>query len=167
MTKKALKVSPAYVRAAIRRQRYLDFLNDHPGAIAAEIERHMADTYQETAKTTNTTRMLCTLGEAYMVKSAQTNGYRYFAIATVTATAETMALRHMDANAKYNSERVGSGHKAVQVSNEPWRYIHKAGHYDIEGHKQGHPLKAQEGIGSGRSRVYVSNGGMGHGTGMA
>jgi hypothetical protein len=163
MTKAIYTISPAYQRAAERRQRYLDFLNAHPGSIAADIEHYMLDTYGETVKSTNTTRQLCMLGEVR--REEYKRAYRYFPIATVTTSAETMRQRHMEANAKYNQGRKGSGH-AEKRNSKPGHYVHKAGEYDVPGHKQGHPLKSQEGIGSGRAKTYVGCVAMGASLGL-
>jgi len=144
---KPMKVSPAYIRAAIRRQRYLDFLNDKPGAIAAEIEKHMSETYGDHSKTTNTTRMLITLGEARCVNTSKANyGFRYFPIATVTTTAEEMCKRHRDANDTFNKAnkvKDDSPGKSIGDLGSP-RYVHKPTHTHNSG-----------GQGAIRQRVYV------------
>lgn len=111
---KPIKISQVYLAAAIRRQRYLDFINEHPGVIAADIERHMLETYGEKAKTTNTTRTMCGFGELRSVPYKK-QGYRYYATAKDTVSAHEMATRALEKT----KDRMNSEKQREESPNEP------------------------------------------------
>ena len=147
---KPLAISRMYIAAETRRQRYLDYITENPGVIATEIQKHMIETYGDKAKTTNTTRTMCAMGEL-RTAPAKPQGYRYYATANKTISAREMAIRHREANDRINeAKRNGAKPLNVQQKNdEPWLYRNRPDHPDhVAPTNQG-------GQGALRARVYV------------
>jgi hypothetical protein len=148
---KPIKISQVYLSAAIRRQRYLDFINEHPGVIAADIERHMLETYGEKAKTTNTTRTMCGFGELRSVPYKK-QGYRYYATAKVTISAHEMATRALEKT----KDRMNAEKLMAEVPNK--QDSSATGYYrNCPDHPAHIAPKNQGGQGAVRSRVYVGS----------
>lgn len=154
MGKARYDIAPQFIKAEIRRQRYLDFFNEYPGKIAADLERHMLEVYGETGKTTNTTRQLMALGEIRAVK-ADRRGWKYFANVLTTTPADVFSKKQREA-AKRRMDELHGNEVERHKESKPGHYIHRAGHYEnVPDHKPGSPLSCQGGQGGMRERVYA------------
>lgn len=154
MTKALFEIPPQFLKAEVRRQRYLDYLNEHPGSLSTEIVEHMISTFDDDADPFNCLMTMLAHNEVF--RTTVGRKHRYTALVKTTVSAiDIRDRRNAAIKTKTNEQHTRestSTERIVSGKNDSLacaRYIHTPSHVHHRG-----------GQGAVRERVWAGTVGV-------